>query len=246
MCRHFIVGESHNPFIPYANGLWISFIACSCSRTNRSLNFPRATPIISVGSKFSCKIMTNLTVHKALVALNHFCYAVFEMVFAQACQLAKSIGLHQQNMILLTPTLSGETCSGSYLLSTNNYLLFVAKLPPSYVWLRCSTARAWPGYPLFDHFLANIRMAYLQEDIYRSLYSAEAGRITESQRQQNVEDILGKLKVWSAAYQHLDVPISPDNSCQKPYFGLELKYALLTSRILVQRRSKERKPSNSD
>jgi len=163
------------------------------------------------------------------------------MVFAQACQLAKSIGLHQQEHDSINPDIERRNMFW-ILFIIDKQLPFIRGQNCHLHTFDCDVPlpEPGPGYPLFDHFLANIRMAYLQEDIYRSLYSAEAGRITESQRQQNVEDILGKLKVWSAAYQHLDVPISPDNSCQKPYFGLELKYALLTSRILVQRRSKEK------
>ena len=91
--------------------------------------------------------------------------------------------------------------------------------------------------PLRDHWVAAIKLAFLNEGIYRSLYSAESTRASEAQHQRKVEVLTQKLNSWATAHQQL---LSEDESwsSQKSASSLELRYAMLTSQILVLRRSK--------
>lgn len=93
--------------------------------------------------------------------------------------------------------------------------------------------------PLCGHWVAAIKLAFLNEDVYRSLYSAESTRASDAQHQRKVEVLTQKLNSWATAHQQL---LSDDETCssQKSSSSLELRYSMLTSQILVLRRSKNR------
>ena len=93
--------------------------------------------------------------------------------------------------------------------------------------------------PLRDHWVAAIKLAFINEDIYRNLYSAESARASDAQRQRRVELLTQNLRNWTTTHQQL-FNDGETGSSEKWSFSLELRYALLTSEILVLRRSKSR------
>ena len=93
--------------------------------------------------------------------------------------------------------------------------------------------------PLRDHWVAAVQLAFINEDIYRNLYSAESARASDAQRQRKVELLTQNLKNWTTTHRQL-LNDGESGSPEKSSFSLELRYALLTSEILVLRRSKSR------
>ena len=91
--------------------------------------------------------------------------------------------------------------------------------------------------PLRDHWVAAIKLAFINEDIYRDLYSAESARASDAQRQRKVDMLNQKLRNWTTANQQL-MNDDESGSSEKSSFSLELRYSTLTSEILVLRRSK--------
>ena len=93
--------------------------------------------------------------------------------------------------------------------------------------------------PLRDHWVAAIKLAFINEDIYRNLYSAESARASDAQRQRRVELLTQNLRNWTTMHQHL-LNDGESGSSEKWSFSLELRYSMLTSEILVLRRSRNR------
>ncbi|TAQ91168.1 hypothetical protein B7494_g548 [Chlorociboria aeruginascens] len=182
----------------------------------------------------------------ALVAITHFSYATFEIVFSQACQLAKAIGLHQQGHARndTSPAAIERRNLFWALFIVDKQSLFICNKSSHLPFFDCDAALPLapvPDYPLHDHFLANIQISCILEEIYRNLYSAEAYRLTEAQHQQRVELLLERLKAWETThYNVIFNPINSTSTCQKPYFALELKYSVLVAGLLVRRRSKSK------
>ena len=93
--------------------------------------------------------------------------------------------------------------------------------------------------PLRDHWVAAIKIAFINEDIYRNLYSAESARASDAQHQRRVELLIQKLRNWTTTHQQL-LNDGESGSSEKSSFSFELRYAMLTSEILVLRRSKSK------
>ena len=93
--------------------------------------------------------------------------------------------------------------------------------------------------PLRDHWVAAIKLAFINEDIYRNLYSAESARASDAQRQRRVEILTQNLRNWTTTHQQL-LNDGERGSSEKWSFSLELRYSMLTSEILVLRRSRNR------
>lgn len=73
----------------------------------------------------------------------------------------------------------------------------------------------------------------------RNVYSAESARASDAQRQRKVEMLTQKLRNWTTAHQQL-INDDETGSSEKSPFSLELRYSVLTSEILVFRRSRNR------
>lgn len=101
------------------------------------------------------------------------------------------------------------------------------------------SSEATSDMPLREHWVAAIKLAFINEDIYRNLYSAESARTSDGQRQRRVEILTQNLKNWTTTHRQL-LNDGGSGSSEKWSFSLELRYAMLTSEILVLRRSKSR------
>ncbi|KAJ5689022.1 hypothetical protein N7462_003414 [Penicillium macrosclerotiorum] len=172
----------------------------------------------------------------ALIALKYFRFTMFETLFAQACQLSKSIGLH--HAISRHGTTSGhleierQNLFWSLFIVDKHASLIAGKpcLLPSY---DCSV----PLPTDEDHFTARVRLAHIHEELYRNLYSAEVRRIGRESINRRGEKIGRRLRSWAVQHEHVlsppgPGPISPPNK----YCAMELRYALSTCWVLIQRR----------
>ena len=92
---------------------------------------------------------------------------------------------------------------------------------------------------LRDYWVAAIKLAFINEDIYRNVYSAESARASDAQLQRKVEMLTQKLRNWTTAHQQL-INDDETGSSEKSPFSFELRYSVLTSEILVLRRSRNR------
>lgn len=188
---------------------------------------------------------TVIDTQQALVALKYFRFAIFETLFSLACQVAKAVGLHQNVESASSRDTSEEERINLF------WTLFIMDKQLA---LMCGKGCHLHGFdcdvplpasettndmPLRDHWVAAIKLAFLNENIYRSLYSAESTRSSDAQHQRKVEALTQKLNSWAAAHQQL---LSEDESwsSQKSASSLELRYSMLTSQILVLRRSKKK------
>ncbi|PYH96173.1 hypothetical protein BO71DRAFT_428393 [Aspergillus ellipticus CBS 707.79] len=166
----------------------------------------------------------------ALIALKYFDFTMFETVFAQACEIATSIGLHQ------SCAKQGPECRNLFwaLFITDKHATLITGKPsllPSY---DC-------GIPLpisdpgIDQFTARISLAYIQEELHRSLYSAQVSRLDRNHLSRRARKLSRRLDDWTA--QHTRILNPPATSSAQPSFcAAELHYALCICRVLVQRR----------
>ena len=183
-------------------------------------------------------------VQKALVALKYFRYAIFETLFALACQVAKAIGLHQQVDSGTNHNSDAERINLFWTLFIMDKQLALMCGKSCYLHgfdcdMPLPASEATSDNLTRDHWVAAIKLSFLNEAIYRSLYSAESSRVSDAQRQRKVELLTQKLNDWAMAHQK--TLIGNDTwSSQKSSFSLELRYSMLTSHVLVLRRSKKR------
>ena len=164
------------------------------------------------------------------------------MLFSLACQTAKAIGLHQQSssadipdgpeserinlfwtLFILDKQLALKSGQSCHLHS------FDCDVP-------LPVSEAVDDGPLHDQRVAAIGLAFVNESIYRDLYSAKSNRMPNAQRERKVDLLMQKLDDWASKHQNLWGDQST-RSAQKGSSGQELHYAMLTSRIMITRRS---------
>ncbi|PYI12190.1 hypothetical protein BO78DRAFT_425429 [Aspergillus sclerotiicarbonarius CBS 121057] len=172
----------------------------------------------------------------ALVALKYFRFTMFETVFAQACELAKSMGLHQSSS-----TADAKQCAECQKLFWSLFILdkhtsLVAGKPcllPSYdcgIPLPPSTT----GILLDDLFAARISLAHIEEDVFCSLYSAKAPQLSPNRLSRRAHKLVRRLNDWTL--QHSRILYPPASTTTTAQQATELRYALCICRVLVQRR----------
>ncbi|RAL01977.1 Zn(II)2Cys6 transcription factor [Aspergillus ibericus CBS 121593] len=173
----------------------------------------------------------------ALVALRYFRFTMFETVFTQACELAKSMGLHQSSF-----TANAKQCAECQTLFWSLFILdkhisLVAGkscLLPSYdcgIPLPPSTTT---GILLDDLFAARIALAHIEEEIVCSLYSAQAPRLSPNHLSRRAHKLIHRLNDWTSHHSRILYP--PASTTITAQQTTELRYALCISRVLVQRR----------
>ena len=164
------------------------------------------------------------------------------MLFSLACQTAKAVGLHQQ---------ASSTTNQDGHESERINLFWTLFILDKQLALRsgqschlhsfdCDVPLPASGTvddgPLYDQRVAAIGLAFVNESIYRDLYSAKSNRIPNAQRERKVDSLMQKLDDWVNKHQNLWSDQSA-RSLQKGPSGQELQYAMLTSRIMIVRRS---------
>ncbi|KAL6717770.1 hypothetical protein ACLMJK_003855 [Lecanora helva] len=178
----------------------------------------------------------------ALTALSSFDHSTFDVLFALTCNIAKAVGLHRQSS--LVDKQDGNDAERINLFWT---LFIIDKC----LALKCRRSCHLQSFdcdvplPLAgaeddvgqrDKWVAAIRLAFINENIYRDLYSAKSDRMSETRREEKVDVIMRKLDDWVSKHQHHwdEKATSPD------MYGRELRQAILTSRIMTTRRSQNK------
>ncbi|OJJ67550.1 hypothetical protein ASPBRDRAFT_47611 [Aspergillus brasiliensis CBS 101740] len=171
----------------------------------------------------------------ALVALRYFSFTMFETVFAQACQLARTIGLHQ------TPPGTAQESERRQLY----WSLFIidkhASLAAGKPCLLPSYACAIPipsskcGSLNDDQFTARIMLATILEEMHRRLHSARSIRRGREQISRRASQLARRLEDWAVQHEHALHPTGTPEASQV-LAAAELQYSLNICRILLQRR----------
>ncbi|KAH1440655.1 hypothetical protein KXV29_006324 [Aspergillus fumigatus] len=170
---------------------------------------------------------------QALIALKYFSLATFETVFAQACQLAKSIGLHQSS-----PDSENAEQKDLWwsLFIIDKHASFLAGKPcllPSYdCGLPFPVAKS--EHLPRDQRSAHISLARIQEDVYQRLYSAQTAHKGREYISRQTQQINRTLDDWEIQHKHILSPAST-MTAQEAFCLTELRYTLCTLRVLAQR-----------
>ncbi|PYH87539.1 hypothetical protein BO71DRAFT_404581 [Aspergillus ellipticus CBS 707.79] len=170
----------------------------------------------------------------ALVALKYFSFTMFETVFAQACQLARTIGLNQT--IADTPQETERRHLFWSLFLIDKLASLVAGKPcllPSY---GCATPLpvSDSGSLADDQFVARVSFSFIMEGMYRRLYSARGARRHREQLSRRAAAISRRLEDWASQHSQALCPSSP--SAPHIIAATELQYGLCICRVLVHRR----------
>ncbi len=90
--------------------------------------------------------------------------------------------------------------------------------------------------PLYGHFVARIEMARIHEQIYSSLYSAEAKEKSKNERQTIIAKLNEDLQRWHTEHlQNLQLRNS-GSWAGTAFINVELMHSYYTSKILILRR----------
>ncbi|EAW17346.1 Zn(II)2Cys6 transcription factor [Aspergillus fischeri NRRL 181] len=169
----------------------------------------------------------------ALIALKYFSLATFETVFAQACQLAKSIGLHQSS----SDSENAEQIDLWWsLFIIDKHASFMAGKPcllPSYDCGLPFPAANSEHIPR-DQRSAHISLARIQEDVYQHLYSAQTAHKGRDYILRQAQQINRTLDEWEIQHKHILSPAST-MTAQEAFRLTELRYTLCTLRVLTRR-----------
>lgn len=184
-----------------------------------------------------------LTALKSLAALDDGDSDQFQAALAEACKLAKFTGLHQEVPTSTEPGYREERSQlfwNLYILDKSN-LLATGRL--------CNLSSfdcgaAFPqatDYPVglnYQIFLARIRLANIQEEIYQGLYSVEACRRDKQGRNISYRRLRERLHAWRSAHDSLFAPSETDRCPDADHVTLkaELSFAYFSSCVLVYSR----------
>lgn len=89
-----------------------------------------------------------------------------------------------------------------------------------------------------DHFTARVRLAHIQEDLYRNLYSAQVRHVGRDSIDRRTRRLESRLQIWAA--QHASLLSTIDAESITPLAeqcSLELNNVLHTCWILLYRRT---------
>ncbi|BCR98940.1 fungal specific transcription factor domain-containing protein [Aspergillus luchuensis] len=165
----------------------------------------------------------------ALVALRYFHFTLFETVFTQACELAKSMGLHRS---MGKPCAEGRNLFWSLFIIDKHTSLITGTpcLLPSYdVGIPLPTSS---GILLSDQSDARISLARIHERISRSLY-AGIPCVSRKCLRRRAYKLVRRLNDWTTQHSHILYP--PASTTTTAQQAIELRYALCICHVLVQR-----------
>lgn len=187
-----------------------------------------------------------LTMSKSLAALDDGDSDRFQTALAEACKLAKCTGLHQEVPTSAEPADLEERSRvfwNLYILDKSN-LLATGRL--------CHLSSFDCGAPFpqainhsadlsYQMFLARIRLANIQEEIYQDLYSVEACRRDTQGRSKSYRRLQERLHVWRSDHNillsHSETERCPD--ADNVTLRAELSFAYHSSSVLVHSRGSD-------
>jgi hypothetical protein len=172
------------------------------------------------------------------VALDNFQIEIAELLLQQSCQVAVSMGLHQQS-----PSPDGLTAAE--VRERRNVFWTLSVLDKHFSLLTGTSCRLpsydcavplpepEPGHTRGRFFVARIRLARIQERIYVALYSAAALRAADPLVLAAVARLVTDLRAWRDALE----PVPADAPPADRILALELNFLFYSSCIMVRRRS---------
>ncbi len=180
------------------------------------------------------------------IAQESFHYRLASLLLNQACFVAKSMGLHQQNTIALDHTSEASiehnhTFWALYIMDkTISLTMGQSCCLPMY---DCDVVKPThdPSNPFYEHFVARVELAAMQEDSYQMLYSSQARRRGDFGQSNNISRLDHKLALGASRHGDLreDVPgNSGTNSPSHPmhsFASTVLGYHFYMTRLLVHR-----------
>ncbi|GKZ19626.1 hypothetical protein AbraIFM66951_003750 [Aspergillus brasiliensis] len=168
----------------------------------------------------------------ALVTLKYCRFTLFETVFTQACELAKSMGLHRSMDNATEQCVEGQNLLWS--------LFIVDKHASLVAGIHCLLPFYDIGFPrpkstgilLDDQFSARISLAHIQERISRSLY-ARLPRLSWKRLRRRAYKLARQINDWTTQHSHILYP--PASTTTTAQQAIELRYAVCICNLLVQR-----------
>ncbi|OBT66282.1 hypothetical protein VE03_04350 [Pseudogymnoascus sp. 23342-1-I1] len=190
-----------------------------------------------------CNIQALITM--VLVVQENGEASLSNLFLSQACQLARAMGLHQlaREQHQLEDRLREEYMNvfwSLYILDTTS--CFTMDKPKYLPLIQCHV-----GLPRHDPdrptaFVPRILLAQEQEDIFNSLYSAEAMEWSTVRRNQHCSRLLARLETLEERFPGMYLKASENTNHVR---FQDLEFAFRTSRILIQRsRIQDSGPSN--
>ena len=183
------------------------------------------------------------------IAQESFHYRLASLLLNQACFVAKSMGLHQQNTIALDHTSEesierNHTFWALYIMDkTISLTMGQYCCLPMY---DCDVVKPThdPSNPFYEHFVARVELAAIQEDSYQMLYSSQARRRGDFGQSNSISRLDQKLALGASRHEDLreDKPdnsgtISPPNPMHS-FASTVLGYHFYMTRLLVHRAGK--------
>lgn len=181
------------------------------------------------------------------VAQESFHYRIASRLLHQACFVAKSMGLHQQNNISFTQQTPEEAME-------YNQTFWVLYIVDKAVSLTIGQHCCLPMYdcdvssptndisnPFHSHFIARVELAAAQEDSYHVLYSSQARRMSDFGRSGGISQLDHKLHIGAHRHESLRDNVRNPNDPRSPcptlqaYASAALGYHFFLTRLLVHR-----------
>ena len=181
---------------------------------------------------------------QCLVALGNFEYKLATLLLHQACFVAKSMGLHQQNAIsrCQTPEEDLECINVFWALYVTDKTISLTTGNSGCLSLHdCDVdlPEKDVGNPYLRHVLARIELACIQEDCYRELFSTKALRQDNAERSARIVRVDHKLDSWAKKHLSLCSSGQANTDSAQDYSNTTISYYLHSTRILTHGSSRE-------
>ena len=202
--------------------------------------------LLMVSSSNNIERFLVLILTQCTIAQESFHYRLASLLLNQACFVAKSMGLHHQHTIALDQT-SDESME-------HNHTFWALYIMDKTISLTMGQSCCLPLYdsdvvkpihdpsnPFYEHFVARVELAAMQEDSYQMLYSSQARRRGDFGQSNSISRLDHKLALGASRHGDLreDVPNnsgtnSPSHSMHS-FASTVLGYHFYMTRLLVHR-----------
>ena len=166
-----------------------------------------------------------------------------EILLQRACQVAKDIALHQQSNIFVNYSLA-ETQERQNLFWT----LFVIDKSMSLTTGSPCCLMSIDGdiaipeesgiTDLNDHFVARIKLAHIQEQIYTTLHSPTSRQRSDADHQLVLHQLTQSLQRWYEGHERMITPAPDSLSSTDTFIDDKLIFSFFSSRIMITRQSR--------
>ncbi|KAL8784526.1 MAG: hypothetical protein Q9195_009012 [Heterodermia aff. obscurata] len=184
-----------------------------------------------------------------LVALGNFEYKLATLLLHQACFVAKSMGLHQQNAIsrCQNPDEEIERINVFWTLYVTDKTISLTTGNSGCLSLHdCDVdlPERDVSNPYLGYVLARIELACIQEDCYRELFSTKALKQDNAERSARILSINHKLDLWAKRHLSFCGGDQAKSDSAQDYSNTAISYYLHSTRVLTQGSSQEANQRN--